>query len=322
MRHWHLLILKLVLPKVCRTVLRLAQSLKFVHILVHFAEQAVSILLIILCKTFFRHCVLNQALLFLSLRTPCRAGDCVHDGAVNSFRIKFLKTVLLHDIKLFGVSSRCLNRFHFFSLFQNFCFDVEIQVCQLDFLKGRPFSWFTTWLGWSHFAKTTHRSRVRGWRDISAASCIFEAILNNLKFRALLKILKALQNLLFNFLQFLPLRGFTVVHLRGQTKILTSWAWALAHISGTPSFQLNNTLGWWGNQGDGVVIKLPVGLNGFVGLLPWKKWQSLIWLRDIFVVFFQKIWPALVENALTYTGKRVWGGFFCHLFFLIQAELL
>ena len=140
MRHWHLLILKLVLAKVCRTVLRLAQSLKFVHILVHFAEKAMSILLIIICKTLFGHCVLNKTLLFLSLWPPSRAGDCVHDGAVNSLRIKFLEAVLLHDIKLFGVSSRCLDSFHFFSLFQNFCVDVKIQICQLDFLQGRSLS--------------------------------------------------------------------------------------------------------------------------------------------------------------------------------------
>ena len=129
-----------------------------------------------------------------------------------------------------------------------------------------------------------------------------KAILNNLKFGALLKILKALQNLLFNFLQLLPLRGFTVVHLRGQTKILTSRPWALAHIPGTPSFQLNYALRWRRNQGHWIIIKLPIGLNGFVALLPRKKRKSLIGLRHhIFVVFFQKIWPALVEHALAYT---------------------
>ena len=140
MRHWHLLILKLVLAKVCGTGLGLAQSLEFVHVLVHFAEQAIRILLIILCKTLFRHSVLNKALLFLSLWTPCRAGDSVHNGAVNSFRIKFLETVLLHDVKLFGVGSRSLDSFHLFSLFQNFGFDVKIQICQLDFLKGHSLS--------------------------------------------------------------------------------------------------------------------------------------------------------------------------------------
>ena len=186
LRYWCLPILEFVLAKVCRTVLRLTQSFKFVHVLVHFAKQVLSILMIVVCKTLFSGSIFNKFLFLFCLRTSSWTCDCVHHWAIHGFGIKFLEAVFLMHVKLFWVGTRRFNRFHFFALFQNFGLDVEIQICKLNFLERASLRWVVAWLGWFHFSKTAHGGGVWRWRKVPAIRGIFEAILNNLKFRTLL----------------------------------------------------------------------------------------------------------------------------------------